>query len=153
MKKTIELWAGTSSSGRPVYEEVLVHQREPDTYEVLASPGLVLGIAAGDTIRTTAPGQYEMIARGGNFCVQIYRGQSDDGLEELANRMLAPIQGRLDGKSPQQLVYTIPVAAGFPEVERILGQILEKFPGAEWFFGNVYDPTDGVTPLNWWKPT
>jgi hypothetical protein len=25
-----------------------------------------------------------------------------------------------------------------------------KYPGCQWIYGNVYDPADGVTPLNWW---
>jgi hypothetical protein len=32
---------------------------------------------------------------------------------------------------------------------RTLGEMMEQFPGSEWYYGNVYDPRDGVTPLNW----
>ena len=30
MKKTIEMWAGTSSTGTAVYEQILVEPRGPD---------------------------------------------------------------------------------------------------------------------------
>jgi hypothetical protein len=28
---------------------------------------------------------------------------------------------------------------------------LARFPDSIWYYGNVYDPEDGVTPLNWWE--
>jgi hypothetical protein len=67
-------------------------------------------------------------------------------------RILRPLGtgGRLDGRSPGKLVYTLPVSAGFASIEAELQSVVEKFSNVEWFYGNVYDPADGVTPLNWW---
>ncbi len=151
MSTTIQLQAGKSSSGEPVYEEVLVEQRGSDLYELLASPGLVLGVAAGDTIRVGSAGHFEIVERGGNLCVQIFRRQGVDEIEHFATEVTARCRGRLDGKSAKELVYTLPVTAGFAAVEQALNQIVERFPDVEWYYGNVYDPSDGVTPLNWWK--
>jgi hypothetical protein len=99
---TIELVAGTRTNGSTVTEEVRVAPLGEGRFRVLQSPGLVLGIAAGDAI--------ELL----------------DGL-------------------------TIDVAAGFPALEARLNALVAQFPGCEWYYGNVHDPDDGVTPLNWWK--
>lgn len=151
MSTTIHLVAGAGSAGQVVREVVLVRQSSPDTYEVLASPGLVLGVAAGDTIRLTAPGEFDVVARGGNVCVQLFRGSGVAEVEELATRRLSSVGGWLDGRSAKQLVYTVPASAGFGPLEQALGQVVARFPDVEWFYGNVYDPKDGVTPLDWWK--
>jgi hypothetical protein len=158
MKKCIQLLAGKSSLGQPVYEELLVEPCGPETYKLVASPGLVLGIAAGDTIRVAGSDSFEIVARGGNLSVQILRSQGVDEIEEFATEAMARVGGRLDGvggriggKRARELVFTIPVLAGFAPIEQALNHIIERFPDAEWYYGNVYDPSDGVTPLNWWK--
>src|SRR5512140_3867728 len=61
----IVLLAATTSSGEPVYENLLAEECGPDTYRIEASPGLVLGIAAGDTIRVSATRTFEVVKRGG----------------------------------------------------------------------------------------
>lgn len=48
-------------------------------------------------------------------------------------------------------MYTVPVSAGFVAIEGVLNGLNDRFPDYEWFYGNVYDPKDGETPLNWWK--
>lgn len=148
--KTLALRAGTSSAGKPAYEEIIVEQRGDSTYELLASPGLVLGLAAGDTIRITSADDFEIVARGGNVCVQLFRNAGVDNVEPVASEAVQKVRGRLDGKTPRELVYTIPVSVGFPAIENSMRQVIDQFPDAEWFYGNVYDPADGVTPLNWW---
>jgi hypothetical protein len=35
-------------------------------------------------------------------------------------------------------------------IEFVFIEFVAAHPGTEWMFGNVYDPRDGVTPLNWW---
>jgi len=51
------------------------------------------------------------------------------------------------------MVFTVPVGAGFPKIEAIFNDLVAAHPEMEWLFGNVYDPGDGVTPLNWWVET
>ena len=63
---------------------------------------------------------------------------------------LEPLNGRLDGRSAQQLVFTVPASAGLAVVESAMTEVVRQFPKTEWYYGNVYDPVDGVTPLNWW---
>jgi hypothetical protein len=150
MKETIQLLAATGPSGKPVYEELLVEPCGPETYKLVASPGLVLGIAAGDTIRVAGSDSFEIVARGGNLCIQIFSRDIDE-IEEFATEAMARVGGRLDGKNKLELIFTIPMRAGFAPIEQAMKHIIERFPGTEWGYGNVYDKSDGVTPLNWWK--
>ena len=59
--------------------------------------------------------------------------------------------GRLDGAAlaDRVFIFTLPVDATFPAIERIFNQFVHDHPGSEWLYANVYD-NDGVTPLEWW---
>ena len=76
-----------------------------------------------------------------------------DPLAPLAEglvRRVAELGGVLDGQIERGMVFTIPIAAGFPAIESVFNEFVSSHPGTEWLFSNVYDPRDGVTPLNWW---
>jgi len=75
----------------------------------------------------------------------------EDLLRRFADPEFAKIGGWLDGSAEQLLVYTVSVDVGFPKIEGVISGIKEKFPALAWYYGNVYDPVDGVTPLNWWQ--
>ncbi|GCB53405.1 hypothetical protein SNL152K_10762 [Streptomyces sp. NL15-2K] len=62
---------------------------------------------------------------------------------------IRPLGGRMDGRARNLTVLTVPVASGFGELESILNHAAEENTSAEWYYGNVYDPEDGVTPLSW----
>ena len=140
--------AGTKSSGEPVFEQVLVDRLDDGAYRVVATPGLVLGIAADDVVRVTPEARYEIVERGGNLAVGVYG--SHDLVDEVTKDVWE-LGGSLDGRADNFTVYTIPVAAGFPQVERVFNDLVARHPEVEWYFGNVYDTEDGVTPLNWWQ--
>jgi uncharacterized protein DUF4265 len=147
---TVNLVAATNPDGTPFYESVLVEHIGPQRYLVLASPGLLEGFAAGDEIELV-PEQgsgYRVTKRGGNVCVQFF-WNSDESRPWLEPRVAA-LGGRLDGQTPGILVFTIPVTAGFPAIESIFYEADKRYPGCKWMYGNVYDPADGVTQLNWW---
>jgi len=142
------LRAGVKTSGEPVYEEVLVDGLGNRTYRLAASPGLVLGVAAGDVIELapTDESTFRILERGGNLAVHVY---TDRGTAGLASE-IAKLGGWLDGQVKNLTIFTVPVSAGFKEVERVLNDFARRERGTEWYFGNVYDPADGTTPLNWW---
>jgi Domain of unknown function (DUF4265) len=147
---TVNLVAATNPDGTPFYESVLVERIGPQRYLVLASPGLLEGFAAGDEIEL-APEQnsgHRVTKRGGNVCVQFF-GSAAESRPWLEPQVVA-LGGRLDGETPGLLVFTIPVSAGFPAIESIFYEADKRYPGCRWMYGNVYDPADGVTPLNWW---
>jgi hypothetical protein len=133
-----------------VEEEVVVEPLGGNRHRLLQSPGLVLGLAAGDVFEVGERGECRVLERGRNVCIQIFFRADGPSLEARATEGLAALKGRLDGKTAKELVYTVPVSSGFTEMERVLADLVSRFPGAEWYYGNVYDPNDGVTPLNWW---
>lgn len=149
-RETLRLIAGTSTSGTLVWEEVLVLRLAPSRFQLLRSPGLVLGLAADDVFESTGDGTFSLVSRGRNLCIQVFCGPRLSELEGVLSLRMGQLGGRLDGKEERLLVYTVPVSAGFPAIERCLAESVGRFPGAEWYFGNVYDPVDGTTPLNWW---
>jgi hypothetical protein len=73
VRTVVNLNVGLSSSGSPAFEQVLVEARGTDRYVLLASPGLALGVAAGDEIMVDDGGRYRVLTRGGNLCVQVFR--------------------------------------------------------------------------------
>jgi hypothetical protein len=150
MVETRTLHAGKRSDGSPVLEEVPVRPVSTSQVVILQSPGLVLGVAAGDLLDLKDDGEFEVVTRGGNLCIQVFAKSGIDQLEREMSRGLAAIGGRLDGRAAKELVYTVPVTAGFNAIEDVLKSCVARCEGAEWFYGNVYDPDDGVTPLNWW---
>jgi hypothetical protein len=59
--------------------------------------------------------------------------------------------GELDVETPRMLVYSIHVSCGFSTIEDLLNQHVGRDADSTWMYGNVYDPVDGQTPLNWWQ--
>ncbi len=167
---TISLIAGYRNDGEPVMEKLVVEAMAPATnspatkapgtklpatkeYRLLKSPAFVRSLAAGDRIRFPAdnPAGYELLKRSGNLCIRVLR---KDGIEEVANALspeLELLDGTLDLQSPRVLVYSIHVSIGFQSIEILLDRVVGQFPGTVWYYGNVYDPADGVTPLDWWQ--
>ena len=145
--EAVRLIVGQKSSGETVYENALGIRLNATDVKLVRSPGLALGVAAGDVIRVGSAGLYTVIRRGGNVVVQIYA-------EPLLARSIVPdveaIGGWWDGGVKNLTIFTIPVTAKFESIERILNTLVPKSPSVEWHYGNVYDSVDGVTPLDWW---
>jgi hypothetical protein len=144
------------SDGAHQGEETLpVVALEHGAYLLLASPGFVEGLAAGDEFvldENSACG-YQVLRRGGNLCVWFYHAaplsESDETTADL-RRVAESLGGRLDGGYSRMLVLTVPLAAGFGTVATAFDDAVRRHAGSTWLYGNVYDPADGATPLNWW---
>jgi hypothetical protein len=137
--------------GKPVQEPVHAIELGNRWFRLLHSPGFVLGIAAGDEFRLLdEAGKFEVICRSGNLAVQIYSRDPVDSVVDDVTRRVAKLGGVLDGRIERGMVFTIPVEAGFSTIEKLFNSLVADHPAMEWFYGNVYDPIDGVTPLNWW---
>lgn len=150
----IPLVAGYTHDDDPVLEQLEVRpvSGEQGQFRLEKSPAFVRSLAAGDRIRypaETEPG-YELLQRSGNLSIRVLRKDNIEEVEEALTPQIELNQGRLDRSSEALLVYTIHVSIGFPVIEKILDQAMGQFPGSVWYYGNVYDPQDGVTPLNWW---
>ena len=100
------------------------------------------GIAAGDVVHLLGSnGHYEVVERAGNVSVKRWSSAGpsfDTALAELTKR-LALIGGWLDGSIPGAAVWTVPVSAGFGNIESIFSEVVEGDDELAWHYGNVYD--------------
>lgn len=137
--------------GKPLKEPVHAEEVGPGMYRLFHSPGLVQGIAAGDEFRMVdGDGAFEVIRRGGNLSIQVFSKEPVAPFRAELVERVGQLGGSLDGAIDRGLVFTVPVSVGFRAVEAVFNEWVAEHPGWEWYFGNVYDPVDGVTPLGWW---
>ncbi|WP_444929068.1 DUF4265 domain-containing protein [Microbulbifer sp. SSSA002] len=149
--QVIELFAGNNPDGEPVVERLQVRVSEDDSCQLVRSPVFIKGIASGDYIKVDKDTQqFELVKRSGNLAVRIFcRGDSTELSDRLTPR-LEKLGGELDLEAARVLVYSIHVSCGFDKIEEILNSVCDG-ANSVWYYGNVYDPKDGQTPLNWWQ--
>ncbi|WHI49540.1 DUF4265 domain-containing protein [Microbulbifer sp. MLAF003] len=128
-------------------------------WEIIRSPLYATEVASGDIIRVTnaETGKFEIVRRGGNVCVQFYLGENEAdnvkvtaSIAEQIEALIKPFNGGIDATTAGLISITIPVAVGFQAIEGIFEIAVEKSPGAQWQYSNVYDPVSGE-PLGWWN--
>jgi Domain of unknown function (DUF4265) len=137
--------------GNPCREPVHAVDLGDRRFRLLHSPGFVLGIAAGDELRLLdEDGNFEVICRSGNIAVQVFSQYPVDPVVEEATRRVTEIGGVLDGRIERAMVFSIPLQAGFLAIDDLFNALVRDHPEMVWLYGNVNDPIDGVTPLNWW---
>jgi len=147
-RTTIDVLAGRKRDGEAVFEEVLVDYLGPSRYQIIATPGLVLGVARSDIVTwDESTHRITVDQRGGYIAVQVY-GSGDE-----ANRLAAdlePLDAVRDGSAGDRLtVFSVPVSSGFSRLEEVLNAAQDRDSELEWYYGNVY-ADDGITPLKWW---
>ena len=140
--------------GRKDLEEVL--PAEPlggDRFRLLASPGIVEGVAAGDEVELAPadPRGFRVLRRGGQLCLWVYLPEPPPEQTDARLSLAATILGGyLDGGNTNLRVLTVPASAGFKQVEAELGSAVAELPGSIWAYGNVFDRQNGDRPLGWW---
>ncbi|MFF4120903.1 DUF4265 domain-containing protein [Streptomyces sp. NPDC001714] len=148
----VALRAGFASSGKPVFETLPARAVGPGSYELLGSPGMVEGCAAGDLLKIDADGLFQVEQRGPNLCIQAF-GEPPFAAESLESLIGAfgPLDGLVEAPADRRfIVVTVPAVAGFPAVEAVMEAWAAGESGLlEWGFSNVFGP-DGE-PLNWWQ--
>lgn len=153
-KTELPFLAGFDPAGEPVFEnlEVEILDAGDRQLQLLKSPLLVRNLAAGDRVRLIDPAiaKYELIQRSGNLAIRLFRKHQLDVLEEFLTPALEKLDGVLDVSSDRALVYSIHYSIGFSAIEALLNSAVNQFPDTIWYYGNVYDPEDGTTPLEWW---
>lgn len=148
--QVIELFAGHDPAGQPFVEKLQVDMDDKQQGRLISSPAFVKGLARGDLIRFDSQTQQcEIIQRSGNLCIRVISKDNIAPLAEAITAELEKLGGQLDIETPRLLVYSIHVSCGFKAIEEILGRYVRS-PQSIWLYGNVYDPQDGETPLNWW---
>jgi hypothetical protein len=135
----IELRIQDAPDGAARHERVPADDLGAGRYRLINSPGLVLGVAAGDEVLVGLDGAFEVDKRGGNVAIQLFCDQVSDGvaLRAALIQALLPIGGWLDGDAGAALVYTVPQLAGVAAIVGAMEQVSAEFPDLVWMFGNV----------------
>ena len=148
----IELFAGTRPDGSPVVEKLPVQIQEDDSCQLVKSPAFIKGIASGDVIKLDNNKQtFEIVKRSGNLAIRVFSRENIDTLADELTAQIEKLGGELDFENDRLLVFSIHVSCGFAHIEQLLNEHIDEEEGQIWMYGNVYDPADGVTPLNWWQ--
>jgi len=149
----LQLPAGLDSDGQQVLEKIEVFVMEQaDHYELKQTPLLVRGLAKGDIISVNQQqaDKFVVVKHSGNLAVRVFRKADIEILENSLTPQVEMHDGALDIKTDRALSYSIHVNLGFAAIEALFDSAMATYPDSVWYYGNVYDPTDGVTPLNWW---
>lgn len=146
--------AGINPAGEPVFEslEVELVEDSEDEVRLVRSPLLTRNLAAGDKLKVidVASAEYELVRRSGNLSIRVFRVHQLQALAESLTARIEKLGGSLDGQTDRALVYSIHFSIGFQAIEDLLGEACRDYPDTVWYYGNVYDPDDGTTPLQWW---
>lgn len=142
------------SGQRSIEEELPAEPLGGDRFRLLASPGLVEGVAAGDEVELapTDPTGYRVLRRGRNLCLWVYVPEPPpEQTDARLSRAAKMVGGYLDGGNTGLRILTIPVSAGFQRIEAEVEAAVAELPGSSWAYGNVYDRQNGDRPLGWWE--
>ena len=149
----IQLPVLDNAGQRRIEEAVPAEALGPGRYRLLASPGLVEGVAAGDEIELapTEPAGFRVVRRGGQLCIWVYVPEPPPPRTEARLIQAARVLGGyLDGGQSRLRVLTVPVTTGFPAVEAELDAAVAELGGSTWAYGNVYHSGDASRPMGWW---
>lgn len=149
--QVIELFAGVGADGKPMVEQLQVRELEDGNFQLVQSPAFAKGLASGDVVKKLSETlEFDLVQRSGNLSVRVFSRGDIQALADQLTPELEKLGGELDRETPRMLVYSIHVSCGFAAIETILNQYVGVDGQSAWMYGNVYDPTDGQTPLNWW---
>lgn len=147
--KEIQMFAGNDAAGQPFVERLQVKVDDQGLCQLIKSPAFIKGLARGDIIQLDPTHQqFEIKTHSGNLCVRVFSKDGINVLNEAITPEMEKLGGELDIETPRMLVYSIHVSCGFSAIEDILNRHMNA--ASAWLYGNVYDPADGTTPLNWW---
>lgn len=150
--QTIEMFAGVRPDGQPMVEQLPVRPLDSGRLQLVRSPAFVKGIASGDLIECDPEtGDVTLVQRSGNLSIRVFSREHIGAIGEQVTPALEQLGGELDLHNDRMLVYSIHVSCGFDAIEAIFHKALADREDSNWLYGNVYDPGDGETPLNWWQ--
>lgn len=146
----VRLLAGWGRNGEPSHELTPARFLGDREYLILGTPGLANGCAAGDRVQVDEKGAFVVVERGPNVAVHFYSASAipEPDLRELQEPF---VRAGAIVEWPEQrrfAVVTVPVDAGFPQIEAIVEDWIGRHPEVEWNYGNVYG--DDGEPLGWW---
>ncbi|HSX49721.1 MAG TPA: DUF4265 domain-containing protein [Cellvibrio sp.] len=150
--QVIELFAGIGADGKPIVEQLHVRELDDGNFQLVQSPAFAKGLASGDIVKMLPQTrEFELVQRSGNLSLRVYSRGDIQSLSDALTAELEKLGGELDRETQRMLVYSIHVSCGFSAIENILNEFVGRDGQSAWMYGNVYDPADGETPLNWWQ--
>ena len=150
--QVIELFAGIGADGKPIVEQLHVRELDDGNFQLVQSPAFAKGLASGDIVKMLPQTrEFELVQRSGNLSLRVYSRGDIQSLSDALTAELEKLGGELDRETPRMLVFSIHVSCGFEAIEEILNRYVGQDGQSAWMYGNVYDPADGETPLNWWQ--
>ena len=150
--QVIELFAGIGANSKPIVEQLQVRELEDGKFQLVQSPAFAKGLASGDVVKMLPETrEFDLVQRSGNLSIRVFSRGDIQALADSLTPELEKLGGELDRETPRMLVYSIHVSCGFSTIENILNEFVGRDGQSAWMYGNVYDPTDGQTPLNWWQ--
>ena len=148
--QVIEIEAGIGPKGEPVIEKIPVRFTEDGTALLVKSPAFIKGLASGDAIKYDAEHKtFTVEKRSGNLCIRVLSRSGIADISDELSPLIEKMGGELDTETERMLVFSVHVSCGFKQIEGLLNDYADE--ETMWFYGNVYDPKDGQTPLNWWQ--
>lgn len=149
--QTIEIFAGFNPDGQSIAEKIQVSVLDNGDYQLVRSPAFVKGLASADIIKFDVKDQsFEIVKHSGNVCIRVFAKEDMTTLAQDLTAEIEKLGGELDIQNDRFAVFSIHVSIGFKAIEALLNDLVGEDTESAWFYGNVYDPKDGVTPLNWW---
>lgn len=149
--QVIELFAGVGADGKPIVEQLHVRELDDGNFQLVQSPAFAKGLASGDVVKMLRDTrEFDLVQRSGNLSIRVFSRGDIQVLADQLTPELEKLGGELDRETPRMLVYSIHVSCGFTAIEQILNEYVGRDGQSAWMYGNVYDPADGQTPLNWW---
>lgn len=148
----LNLLAGIDAGGQAVFEKVRAEIVSDESYRALHSPLFVRGLARHDlfTMARGGGGRFTLKEHSGFLALRLFRREHIDQVDEWLSPQVEKLDGIRELRSPNALVYSLHVNIGFSAVETLFDNAASQFMDCMWYYGNVYDPRDGTTPLNWW---
>ena len=133
------LLSADEPNGRVVREALPVRRLTEDTVEVLGSPGMLLGFAAGDTLKVAADHRFVVTERGPNVCIQAFAAQpvAPNPIGDLRNQ-LAAFEGLVETPEHRKMiVLTLPATVGTQRVTEILNTWARQASLDGWWFNDA----------------
>lgn len=149
----IDLYAGIDRTGNPVLEKLPAEKLDNGVYKIRRSPLFVRNLARDDLIKLDKRDntRFTVSERSGQLAIRFFRKSDIAEVEQWLTPQVEKLDGRHDLSTEHGLVYSMHVNLGFSEVEQLMDNATSQFSESVWYYGNVYDPEDGMTPLLWWN--
>lgn len=127
-------------------EDVPARRVGEHEWELLRSRLYATEVAAADVIKVSndETGEFEVVSRGGNVCVQFYLAEAEASDADATEREVAairaevePLGGRVDAYAAGLIAFTLSVRVGFFVIEQVSAAAVARRPGAQWQYANV----------------